>query len=392
MKHIDNIIVGGGISGYSFANQFKRNNLDYLIFEKDTIGGCINTQQYQDFWFELGGHTIYNSYANTIEYIKNNSLENCIIKRDNPPFLFVKENNQISAILRNINPISGLFSFIKNRKLDKVGKSVQEYAECVFGKKNYQKTLKYCFDAVLSQDSHNFPMEYLFKKYPRDENLPRSFTLKNGLGGLFTDDKNVIKSEVLSIHKENNLWIVQTPDTKYSCDNLCIATEWHQTAKLIKNITPSLSNHRFQPELSKIRSISVVIENGKIKHLKKIAGLIGKKQFFYSVVSRDIIEQPNLRGFTFHCKDSETSIAELLKSISNVLKIKIQDIEYYYEKQNTLPKYNLKHSVFIEDLNNFLKSQQGLYISGNFFDRLAIENCIKRSNEEFLRLKQHLNN
>lgn len=197
-KHFNTIIIGAGISGISLAQKLSQSNIDHGLFEPNKIGGCIDSQKYKDFWLEMGAHTIYNSYNETIDYIRNNSLKQNIQPRRKAPFLFVQPNNKIQSIFTNINPFVAAFSFLKNRNISKEDKTVSEYAIKLFGKKNYDKTLKFCFDAVLSQNSQNFPVEYLFKKYDRDISLPRSFTFKNGLSELFTNQKQTVIKEKLS--------------------------------------------------------------------------------------------------------------------------------------------------------------------------------------------------
>ncbi|MDE4974198.1 protoporphyrinogen oxidase, partial [Francisella tularensis subsp. holarctica] len=79
---------------------------------------------YEDFWFEMGAHTIYNSYNKTLEYIHSNSLGKDIQPRKKLPVLFVQPNNKIQSIFININPFSAALSFLKNRKVSKQDKTV----------------------------------------------------------------------------------------------------------------------------------------------------------------------------------------------------------------------------------------------------------------------------
>ena len=98
MKHIDTIIIGGGISGISFSNKLNQAGIKNAIFEHKQIGGCIATANYKDFWFEMGAHTIYNSYSDTIDFIKNKNLVEQIATRKKLPFLFVQPNSKIQSI------------------------------------------------------------------------------------------------------------------------------------------------------------------------------------------------------------------------------------------------------------------------------------------------------
>ncbi|MDE5014775.1 protoporphyrinogen oxidase, partial [Francisella tularensis subsp. holarctica] len=80
-----------------------------------------------------------------IDYIHRNSLGKDIQPRKKRPFLFVQPNNKIQSIFINITPFTAALSFLKNRKVSKQDKTVSEYDTKLFGKKNYSKTLKYCF-------------------------------------------------------------------------------------------------------------------------------------------------------------------------------------------------------------------------------------------------------
>ncbi|ALB01894.1 protoporphyrinogen oxidase [Francisella persica ATCC VR-331] len=380
-KYFDTIIIGAGISGISLAQRLTDATIKNCIFEANKVGGCIDSISYNDFWFEMGAHTIYNSYNETIKYIRNNSLEKDIQSRKKAPFLFVQPNNKIQSIFTNINPFTAALSFLRNRKASKEDKTVSEYATKLFGKRNYNQTLKYCFDAVLSQNSENFPMEYLFKKYDRDTTLPRSFTLKNGLAELFKKhNQNVIKETVISVTKPLK-WYIHTNHAKYTCENLCFATPWDVTESLLEKILPNLTKHQYRPTILKLISVGIVTSKTSLKHIKNLAGLIGKQQFFYSAVSRDVVDNRNYRAVVFHCRNY-FSENELLAKITKLLNIKKEEILYTYIKNNTLPCYHRNHSQFLEDLDKELQKNPDLFISGNFFDRLAIENCIQRSNNQ----------
>ena len=134
MRHIDTIVIGGGISGISFTKELIDTHINSIVFEKNKIGGCIDSQQYQDIWFEMGAHTIYNSYSDTIKFIKKSKLENAIQSRIKLPFLLVKQDNKIQSIFRNINIPSAVFYYIKNRNITKEKITVSQYAKTVFGK------------------------------------------------------------------------------------------------------------------------------------------------------------------------------------------------------------------------------------------------------------------
>ncbi|ASG67518.1 protoporphyrinogen oxidase [Francisella halioticida] len=387
MIKTNTITIGGGISGISFHQELNRAGVENLVIEKDKDGGCIDTQTYKDFWFEMGAHTIYNSYSNTIDFIKKNKVENNIAARNKLPFLLVKPNNNIESIFKNLNFFSLAYNYIKNRKISKNDKTVKEYASKLFGESNYNNTLKYCFNAVLSQSSQDFPMEYLFKKYDRDTSIPRSFTLKNGLSNIIKNSQiSSIKENVLKIsYTQNKQWLITTDKTSYTAQRVCLATPWNTTKELLKDILPNIAKHKYSPTMSELINIAIVVNKEKLKHIKSLAGLIGKDQFFFSAVSRDVIDHSDYRAIVFHCHKN-ISQENLIDRISILLKIRKLDILYSYQKTNLLPCYHRNHNIFLKDLEEELSQISNLYITGNFFDRLAIENCIRRSNKEANRL------
>ncbi|MED7789285.1 NAD(P)-binding protein [Francisella sp. 19X1-34] len=387
MSNVNTIIIGGGISGISFSQKLNEVGIENLIIEKDRNGGCIDTQNYEEFWFEMGAHTIYNSYSDTIDFIKTNNLLDDIITRNKLPFLLVKPNNQVESIFKNLNFFSLAYNYIKHRKISKNDKTVKEYASKLFGKDNYDNTLKYCFNAVLSQDSQDFPMEYLFKKYDRDTSIPRSFTLKNGLSSIIENSQiNSVRGNVLKIsYSEDNQWLITTDKASYTAQRVCLAAPWNTTKELLIDILPNIAKHKYSPTMSELKSIGIVIDKNRINHVKNLAGLIGKEQFFFSAVSRDVIDHPNYRAIVFHCH-SRASMKELIDKITKLLKIDQSDILHSYQKTNLLPCYHRNHNIFLQDLEKELSQVPNIYITGNFFDRIAIENCIRRSNKEVNRL------
>ncbi|MDE5031886.1 protoporphyrinogen oxidase, partial [Francisella tularensis subsp. holarctica] len=81
-------------------------------------------------------------------------------------------------------PRTAALRFLPHRKLTPQANTVTESATKLFGKKNDRKTWKYCYDAVLSQETQELPMEYLYKKNYIHTTKPRRFTQKNRLAEL----------------------------------------------------------------------------------------------------------------------------------------------------------------------------------------------------------------
>jgi UDP-galactopyranose mutase len=77
------IVVGGGISGLAFAMRAVGAGHTVRVLERGaSVGGCIQTARGDDgYWFELGAHTVYNSYGGLIELIERAGVLERVLER-----------------------------------------------------------------------------------------------------------------------------------------------------------------------------------------------------------------------------------------------------------------------------------------------------------------------
>lgn len=398
MEHHPIVIIGGGISGVSFARFASTQGYKSIVLEQnDQLGGCIETYhspKTRDFWLELGAHTIYNSYQYLLAFCRDNGLLSHLQKREKHPFKLLTPQNQIVSILSKLNPIRVGFG-LPLFKFSKAGdRTVEQYFSFVFGRYNYQKTLRYCFDAVLCQDSQHFPADFLFKARTKDKSLPRSFTFDHGMSTLFTHTNNIINPNtkinlstcVNAIEKQNNTWRITTNNGTFTANKLVLATPWHVSCQLLTHINHPIAHINHQPGISTLNTIALVFDKDKTKHIQPLNGLIGVEQNFLSMVTRDTLEHEKYRGMTVHFKNTETPYSQLIDgflSMLNVPKDALIDVKH---KNNSVPCYQSQHHAFIDALNNELAKDDSLALVGNYFTRLAIEDCVKRSFDEAKRI------
>ena len=88
MEKHEIIVVGGGVSGLSLAYFSAAAGRETLLIEAQSrLGGCIETKRLgQDFWFELGAHTCYNSYGTLIRLLEGCGLSRELLSRAKVPF------------------------------------------------------------------------------------------------------------------------------------------------------------------------------------------------------------------------------------------------------------------------------------------------------------------
>jgi protoporphyrinogen/coproporphyrinogen III oxidase len=192
MSKRDVIVVGGGISGLSFAFESARAGRDTLVLERaSAVGGCLSTHRTPPgFWYELGAHTCYNSYVGLAGVLDACGLRGEIIHRAKSKLRFLDGDRLVPGA--NLGALMRLFSWGELARsiprlftARKDGQTVYSYYSSIVGRKNYGAVLGPMLSAVPSQSADAFPAGMLFKsRGARRKDLPRSFTLRNGLASI----------------------------------------------------------------------------------------------------------------------------------------------------------------------------------------------------------------
>jgi protoporphyrinogen oxidase len=389
------IIIGAGISGLSLAHYCAKEGLKTLVIEKtERVGGTLHSNHFEDtgFWVELGAHTCYNSYRNLIGIIEDSAF-NKLIPREKVPFKMLVDGH-IKSIPSQLNFLELLISVPNIFSLKKEGQSVRSYYSKVLGNKNFEKVLSPALNAVISQDASDFPADMLFKKRLRRKDIIKKFTLTNGVQTI-TDSISSQKTieiatgkEVISVNTSNNLFQIITKDSSYESDFLAIATPASVAARFLREQFPQVSEKLSHIKVETVESVGVAIKADLIS-IPSVAGIIPSSDSFYSIVSRDTVKHDSYRGFTFHFKPGILNNDAKLKKIAEVLGVKLAQIEHIAAKENFVPSLKVGHEALVGKIEQAL-STTSLFLTGNYFDGMAIEDCVTRSLKEFLRLKKLL--
>ena len=145
-------------------------------------------------------------------------------------------------------------------------------------------------------------------------------------------------------------------------------------------MTNKISTIKYQ----KIESYGVVIPK-EATSLKPFAGLVPIDDDFFSAVSRDTVPDENFRGFAFHFKPDKLSGEQKIKKICTVLGIDREQIIESWERENIVPSLRLGHYELVEEIDKLLQNKS-IYLSGNYFAGLSIEDCVSRSRSEVERM------
>lgn len=394
MDCYDCIVIGGGISGISFAHYLSKKDKKVLLLEKENnFGGQIKSSYYKNdasYWFELGAHTCYNSYTHLLDIVQDLGLEDNLQVLDKGSYVIY--NEKIVSPMKELSLISLIFNGPKLLFSSRSNKTVEEYFKPIVGRKNYEHLFRRMFRAVISQEADHYPAEmFLKRRNGRYKQFPRKLSFKGGLQQFIqlildkSDFERKSEAEILSITKEDDYYKLVSSDGKvYYSKKIALATSPSIASNLLNDINGELSTLLASISSVESESMNVVVNKNDLD-LKIIAGIISLSDDFMSAVSRDLVAHPNFRSFTFHFQNDKYSREEKIDLITEVLNIPRSAILDTHETVHSLPALQLNHLPIVKEIDNLLRND--IYLLGNYFYGLSIEDCIQRSKEEAARFE-----
>jgi protoporphyrinogen oxidase len=271
----------------------------------------------------------------------------------------------------------------------KTNKTVKEYFCPITGRRNYNHLFKHAFKAVICQPADDYPAEIFLKKRSfRDKTFPRKFSFKEGLSSLIDlilNESNIEHHQsaiVEKITKEGGIFTVKTNDGQiFQSRNICLAAGSQSTAFLLKDLEPIVSKLIASISVYNSESINITVHKEKLE-LKETAGVISLSESFLSAVSRDLIADEKLRSFTFHFEKGRLNFEEKIDLICKVLNINHEDIIEQTLAEHKLPAMRLRYVDMEGEIRELLRDDSSIYITGNYFYGLSIEDCVSRSKYE----------
>ena len=400
MEKTEVIVVGGGISGIAFAWKAARAGRAVVLLESGSrFGGCLHSQRTADgFWHELGAHTTYNSYGGFLDIAAGSGAVAKIVQRGpaRAKFGYLRgdayEWLSPPALLRRFNwleiVLSAPFAVLRGKK----GRTMGEYYGGLLGRGNYERFLRPFLAAVPSQDADGFPAEgagSLFKKRPRRKEFPRSYGFD---GGLQTVCEAALRTPGLRVEPGSPVarvaasaagFVVTTADGRaFEAPVAAVATPIDAAAALLRNDFPELAQALMPVKTVAIDSLGVVLPRARC-WMPEAAFVIPARDMFFSAVTRDPFPDPEHRAFTFHFKSGH-SREEHLRRMGEVLRFPVPELGEPEARRTLLPSPGLGHDSVVANLDRLLAGGR-LALTGNYFQGLAIEDCVLRSFAEYAR-------
>ena len=391
----DLIVVGAGISGLTLANKVAKSGKKVLVLEgKEKLGGCLNTHYHtdSDFWVEMGAHTFYATYTNLIQLLQENGLESDIVAREKVGMkVFTNKHEKIFSKIGKFELLTSVPNLFFSKR---DGKTVKEYFSKIVGKKNYDKLFTRMFSAVIVQNADNFTAEYFLKRRnTKSKEHPKSFILKKGMQSFMeclaeSENIDVLTNQIVdSVKKEESINLVTASGQTYLAKDVAFAIAPEVVADLVSDINPKLSNRLKEFPTQNIISRGNVLAKEKV-NFEPVSFVIPLQGPCFSMVTRDVMSHKESRGFAFHFEEGKISKEEQEQFMAELLAIGKSELGETIEAKHKLPLLTLGHKERMQEIQD-LSEEAGIYLCGNYFNGLSLEDCVERSVNEFERYKKN---
>jgi oxygen-dependent protoporphyrinogen oxidase len=397
-KH-DVLVVGGGISGLTFAWESARAGRATLVVESEPrVGGAICSPHVPPgYWFELGAHTCYNSYVGLAELVESCGLRQAVLERAKTHLRFVEGDevlpgSNMGALLRRFDTLELLRSFPRILGAKKDGETVYSYYARIVGRKNYGKVLGPVLAAVPSQSADAFPADMLFKsRKTRRKDFPRSFTIDGGLQALC---EAVARQPGVAVATGNPAARVERAGAGFAVTLasgerhegaiVALAVPTAAAAAILRGVAPELAGQVARVKEAAIESVGVVVEAAKVARIPISMFLVPVDDAFHSIVTRDSVPDARWRAFSFHFKPGRSREDRLARALA-FLGVARGDLASVVERRTVLPSPVLGHEDVVREIDR-LSAGTRLCVTGNYFAGLSLEDCVARSRAEWARV------
>ena len=396
MTQYDVIVVGGGISGASFAFHAARAGREVLVVEKaESAGGCLHSERLASgFWYELGAHTCYNSYGALLEILEECGLIGELLPRGKSVLRFLDGDRVIAG--KNLGLFVKLFGkleflcalprWIGARQ---EGESVRSHYSRLVGPRNYERVLGPMLSAVPSQTADEFPANMLFKKRERRKDVIRSFTLPGGLRSAVEAILGRPGIETLTgrvavgLTRADDGFTVRLDDgTSLEGGAIAIATPPGVSAELLRDVVPEPAARMAEIREVRVDSLGLAVRADEVA-LPYATFLIPLRDTFHSIGTRDVVADPEWRAFSFHFRPGQTRDDRIGRAAA-ILGLRPADMEVI-DRQRVLPSPVVGHAELVAAIDRGLAKER-VALTGNWFTGLSIEDCVLRSRGEWERI------
>jgi protoporphyrinogen oxidase len=391
----EHIVIGGGISGLGLAHRAAGKGIETLVLERgERVGGCINTQSFpgcDGFWVEGGSHTCFNSYGHLLDTLDELGMLARLTPKAKASYSLWRDDTR-KSIFSALHPLELAVSLPRIFTGKKAGRSVADYYGAGLGRRNYRDLFGPAFRAVICQDADDFPADLLFRRKPRRKEVLRAFTLPGGLSdipdAIAAQPGLAVRTgqEVAGVRRDGDgFQVLLEGGEALGCRYLTLAVPPDVAARLLRADFADLAGVVGGIGMAEVESLALCVAKDQVANLPPLAGLIAVDDAFYSMVSRDYLDDAAHRGFTFHFRPGVLCPEAQLQRACAALGIHETAVSGVQPVTNRLPALRVGHAERLAQIDAALAGTH-LALTGNWFYGVSIEDCLTRGHQEFQRL------
>ncbi|MBI3792359.1 MAG: FAD-dependent oxidoreductase [Gemmatimonadetes bacterium] len=299
----------------------------------------------------------------------------------------------LGALLRQLDWFEAAWHLPRLPFSSKAGRSIAEYYGALVGAGNYARALGPMLSAVPSQSADAMPADMLFKsRASRRTDLPRSFTLDGGLhaaAGLLAAEPGLevrTGAEAVAIEPDEagRARVRLASGETIVASTVALATPPSTSARLLGSIAPDAARAAARVREAGVDSMAVVLPASRVSWPVTMFA-VPKRDILYSVVTRDSVPDPASRAFTVHFAPGHPRETRLTR-MARLLGVPVAELGPVWERHAILPSPEVGHERIVRDLDAAIAGRP-LAVVGNWFDGLAIEDCVQRAGREWARVR-----
>jgi len=437
MKRI--VIIGGGISGLTvaYALLMKRHGLDLTLLEADSrAGGKIWSERFDGFICEKGPNGFLDNRPMTLELCSNLSLTP-LRASDNAKRRYILTGHTLkpipesppaffsSDILSLWGRLRVLYEPLVPRVRD--DETVAEFVRRRLGREALEMLIDPMVSGIFAGDPYRLSMESCF---PRLKELEREYgslfkalikikrerkggvsvtpggrltSFQTGLEGIVDSLSRIIGDciktgiRVNGIERTGGVYRILTSNGLFEADIVILACPAYESALILRGFDDVIYNELMAIPYPPIVVVCFGYKKGDVGHPldgfgfliphkegRRILGTLWDSSIFPEraptgyVLLRTMVG--GARGERFAALDDDKIIRLVLEEISPVLGLKGEpEMIRLYRWEKAIPQYETGHSKRLQMIWERLRLYPGLYLTGNAYRGIGMNDCIENS-------------
>ncbi len=440
-------IIGGGISGVSLALKLsllkeQGKDIEITLLEKENrLGGTIQSIYKDGFVIESGTNGFLDSKPYTLDIFNEAGLKEKLVRsNDLARIRYIQRykklqklpENPISFLKTDILTLKGKLRVAKElfipQKKDNIDETLADFARRrlgdealdyligpmvsgVFAGDPEKMSLQSCFPVIYDlEKTYGGLIKGLFKK-PKKKSGPAGpsgalTSYEGGMGEAVKDLSEVAKnkgvkinlnSEVESITKKDNKYIVKTNNAEYEFDILSICAPAYASAKFLKGLDEKLADTLDSIPYAPMFVAGLGFNSEDIESdLHGFGYLIPKKenmQILGALFTSSMfpVQAPQGKKFLRIMAGGDTNHELMKHSEEELLKISLDNVKdvlgvkkepymvQYFKVMKAIPQYHTGHREKVAIIEEISSKLGNLYIGGNVLYGIGVNDCTKTS-------------